>query len=155
MTAATLKDMIIEDEGTRLTPYWDVEGNLTIGIGRNLGIRITDRTIRDAIRMPRRPVITLTEAHMMCDNDIAECEVDLFRACPWLQGLSKLSDRRRWVLVGMVFNMGISRFLTFKRMLSSLKNEDFLTAAEEILDSVAARRLPGRYSRYAQMMREG
>ena len=32
----TLKEQLIRDEGTRLKPYTDTTGHLTIGFGRNL-----------------------------------------------------------------------------------------------------------------------
>ena len=46
-----------------------------------------------------------------------------------------LSDVRQRVIVDMMFNLGKSRFLGFKKMIDAVKADDFAKAADEMKDS--------------------
>ena len=61
-----------------------------------------------------------------------------------------LSDERQDVLVDMSFNLGRPRFSKFKNMIGAVQDGDFSKAADEILDSKAARD-PLTKSRYENL----
>ena len=67
----------------------------------------------------------------------------------------KLSWVRRAVIKNMLFNLGISKFLGFKRMLAALRKEDYKTAAAEMLDSKWATQVKSRARTLARMMETG
>lgn len=124
---------IASDEGCKLKPYKCPAGKLTLGWGRNIEER----------------GISKEEADFMFKNDMKEVRASL-RPYGWY---NTLSLSRQAVLENMVFNMGISRLLGFKKMIEALKNKDFNEAAEQIIDSNAAKQLQNRYQRLARSMR--
>lgn len=131
-----LKRVITEDEGSRLFPYVDTTGHITIGIGRNL----TDRGISSA------------EESILFENDI---EYHTNTLPSKIAFYNDLDDVRKIVLVNMSFNLGINGLLNFAKMLEALKNKDWDRAATEILNSKAYRQAPNRYKRLSEMMRTG
>ena len=117
MTDDVIIAQLIEHEGMRLKPYLCPAGFLTLGIGRNL----SDNGITEA------------EAIYLLKHDIANAVIDLqkvFDGKLWL--MPEIVQR---VLVDMMFNLGLSRFKTFKRMIAAVKRKDFNLAAAEMQDS--------------------
>lgn len=47
----------------------------------------------------------------------------------------KLDPIRKGIIINMLFNLGLSRFCKFKRMISALRNHDYNLAAIEMKDS--------------------
>lgn len=133
-----LRDMLIRHEGNKLEPYYDSLGIQTIGVGRNL---------------TRKPAISYGESMMMLDNDLDDAEHDLSYAYPWL--VCKDDEVRRDVLVNMVFNLGITRFKGFKKMIAAYECDDYKTCAAEMLDSKWARQVGRRADELAHMMVTG
>jgi lysozyme len=127
---------LTRDEGLRLKAYVDTVGKMTIGVGRNL----TDKGI------------SLDEAHVLLTNDMTAALDDCTGAFPWF---AALDDARQRVLVNLCFNLGLPRLMGFRRMLIAMEYTRFNAAADELLDSDAARALPDRYGRLAQMLRTG
>lgn len=126
---------LIRDEGMRLMPYQDTVGKWTIGVGRNL----TDRGIseREAMHLLRNDIL------------IAESEVSGL-AC-----YRKTNEARRAVLVNMAFNLGITRLLGFRNMISALNEGDYDRASDEMLDSRWASQVGDRARRLSEQMRRG
>jgi lysozyme len=131
-----LRKSLILHEGLELKPYKCTADALTIGVGRNL----------DSVG------ISSDEAMMLLDNDLDRCIDELGRRIPaW-----RLHDEvRQNVLIEMVFNLGITRFMTFRKMLEALKRYDYSAAANEMLDSRWANQVGQRSRTLAQMMRSG
>jgi lysozyme len=131
-----LQKSLVLHEGLKLKPYQCTANKTTIGVGRN----IEDNGI------------TVNEAMMMLNNDIDTCIAELGRNLPgW-----KLHDEvRQNVLIEMVFNLGMPRLLTFRKMLAALAAYDYDQAAKEMLDSRWAVQVGGRAKTLAQMMRTG
>ena len=135
-TRQKLKALLLHHESFREYPYLDSTGHLTIGIGRNLSNR----------------GISYTEAIALLDDDISYFDSNLSRL---LYFFSSLDETRQIALIDMCFNLGIHGFLAFKNMLHYLEEKDFDNAAEEILNSKAAKQNPDRYKQLADMMRTG
>lgn len=130
-----IERQLVRDEGLRLKPYTDSVGKLSIGVGRNLddnGI-----TEAEAFRMLRTDVLT------------AESEVSALKC------YRALNDARKAVLVNMVFNLGISRFLGFQKMIAAMNAGDFERAAAEMLDSKWAAQVHDRARRLSEQMTKG
>jgi lysozyme len=102
-----LKQNLIRDEGSRLRPYFDKAGKITIGIGHNL----TDLGITEEIQ------------RILFENDLSNHMRELDEYLPWWR---KLGDVRMRALVNMAFNLGVvandGKLLQFKRLLIAVQN---------------------------------
>lgn len=130
-----LVSQLIQHEGLRLKVYTDTVGKATIGVGRNL----TDKGITSA------------EAMLLLDHDIDECVHDL-NTFSWFPLLDPVRQR---VLVDLRFNLGYQGLRNFREMLHWFAVGEWDKAANELLDSRAARLLKDRYDRLARMTRTG
>lgn len=128
-----LKQDLTRDEGTRLKPYEDCVGKLTIGVGRNL----------------HDVGISQSEADLMLTNDIANVILALDRAFPWWMAMS---EPRQRALANMCFNMGFSKLLGFRQMLAALQAGSYQEASEHALDSEWARQVGARANRIAALI---
>lgn len=129
------KDYIKFNEGKRLKLYKCLSKKITTGYGRNL----TDNGISE------------DEAELMLKNDLEVCK-DVLYDIFGFENFLLLSDKRRMILTDMVYNLGESRFRTFKKMIHAVKNRDYYEAATQILDSNYATQVPNRAKRNAKLM---
>ena len=113
---ARLRQMLERHEGLRLKPYRCSAGKMTIGYGRNL----------DDVG------ISEEEASYLLNNDIKRAEGDLISIFPYFGGFSK---SRQDALLDMMFNLGKTRFLGFKKMIAAIKSDDWKEAKIQAMDS--------------------
>jgi lysozyme len=130
-----LISMLKRHEGRRLKPYLCTADKLTIGYGRNLD----DMGISE------------DEALYLLQNDIDACysELNVFN---WFQELDQV---RQEALVDMRFNLGLPRFLSFKKMIARLIAKEYSQAAEEIINSLYAKQVGDRANEIAYMIERG
>lgn len=128
------KERIKQHEGFRGKPYRCTAGKLTIGYGRN----IEDNGITEA------------EASFLLDNDLKRCEAECRQAFSWFDNLD---DIRQGVIVEMDFNLGLKKFLSFKKMLAACEKKDYELATREMLDSLWARQVGQRAKILADLMK--
>ena len=136
MLIAQLKQDLKLDEGLKLKPYHCTADKLTIGIGRNLA----DVGISE------------DEAMILLENDIKSAYGALDRNVKWWRKMHEPAQR---ALCNMCFNLGITRLLKFKKMLSALERGDYHTAADEALNSKWAKQVGSRADRIANLIRKG
>ena len=110
-----VKEQLLRHEGLRLKPYRCTAGKLTIGVGRNL----------DGCGISR------TEAYVLLENDIQNCEKQLLDEIPEIY--NALDEVRKSVLLNMCFNMGITGLLSFQNTLAFIEVGDWERAATELL----------------------
>lgn len=134
MNDRLLRAELERDEGNRLTMYDDGLGNQTVGIGHNM-------------RQPISPAVR--DLLYREDSERAKTEAWTFAWFP------ALNDVRQRVIVNMLFNMGLPRFLGFTKMIAALSVGDYATAAFEMLASEWAIQVGARAHRLAQMMHSG
>lgn len=132
---ASLRASIASHEGLGLKPYRCTKGKLTIGYGRN----IEDNGI------------SRSEAAFLLENDIDRV-LEEARSFSWFAGLDPV---RQLVVCEMLFNLGMDRFLGFKRMIAALAMGNYATAAAEMLDSDWRSQVKGRALTLAEQMRTG
>ena len=130
-----LKELLIRHEGLVKKPYKDTVGKLTIGVGRNL----------DDVG------ITKDEALYLLDNDIDRVEDEL-KKFDWF---NELDEVRQVAIIDMCFNLGLSRFLQFKKTIEALKDKDWGKAAEEMLNSKWAKQVGNRAVELSEMIKKG
>ena len=131
-----IAEALKREEGFSAHAYLCSENRLTIGYGRNVdelgGIGISP-----------------DEADLLLRNDIdrtiAECE-------QW-EWFGDLQPAQQSVLIQLCFQLGYPRLIKFKRMLAALAEQDYDTAADELLDSRFAEQVPRRANRLAEQMR--
>lgn len=124
------------DEGVKPKVYFDSEGIATVGVGRNLeGKGLSD-----------------IEINFLLGNDIEDTCRDLDANMPWWR---TMTEGRQQVFANMCFNLGISRFLGFKKMIAAVKVGDYTTAAEEMKDSLWAKQVKSRADRLVTLMING
>jgi lysozyme len=135
MDVEKLKDQLILHEGLELKSYTCSAGYVTLGVGRNV----------------EELGITEEEARYLLDNDILRVGKELDNAIPWWREMSEVRQR---VVVDMVFNLGISRFLNFKNAINAMQEQDWDEAAAQMLDSRWADQVGQRSHRLAKAMIE-
>lgn len=132
---SNLKNLLLRHEGLRLKPYKDSAGKLTIGVGRNID----------------EAGISSSEALYLLDNDILRAEAGAYTFL-WYP---RLDDARKDAVVSMVFNLGLSGFCKFERLIQALERHDYAKAADEMLNSAWASQVGKRADELAHMMRNG
>jgi len=130
-----LKSQLERHEGLRLRVYKDTVGVNTIGYGRNL----------DDVG------ITREEADHMLAADIERVERDLNMVDEYMD----LDRIRQTVIANMVFNLGFSGLMQFKRMWAAISRKDYAAAAREMLDSTWRKQVGNRAIELAEIMRTG
>lgn len=130
-----LIDSVIQHEGEALHPYHDLGGAVSIGYGRNL----TDHGISRA------------EAHVLLMNDLERSEHEA-QAFPWFAGLREGAQR---AVVELLYNMGLTRFGTFTKLIACLARGDGHGAALELRASLWAHQVgPTRTDDLAHLLEQ-
>lgn len=127
--------MLIRHEGNRLRLYTCPAGKFSIGVGRNL----EDNGISES------------ESLYLASNDLntAKFQANSF---PWFKALN---DAQQAVVVMMVFNLGINKFLEFKNTIQALKERNCGLAAKEMLNSLWSKQVGKRATELAAIMKTG
>jgi lysozyme len=150
-------DKLVAHEGLRLQVYQDTLGIDTIGIGRNLEDRGISKEELDWMDYPSIDHvyewgITEADAVYLAQNDVQIVEEELLRAHPCVD---RLDSVRQLILMDMAFNMGVPRLCKFAKMWNAIHEEDFPTAAKEMLDSRWANQVKSRAVKLANAMHNG
>lgn len=131
-----LRALLTLHEGVRQYPYRDTVGKLTVGVGFNLD---------DVGLLPE-------EIDFILSNRLNLVRTKLSALLPWFDDLDEV---RQAVLIDMAYNLGEAGLLRFKQTLASVKDGDYVTAAEQMLDSKWADQVGRRADRLSDMMRYG
>jgi len=129
-----LRNTITRHEGARLEMYQDSLGIWTIGVGHN----IQEKGISDRVM------------NLMLEEDLEEAISELLRNVSFF---TKMPEQVQEALVNLSFNMGIPRLMQFKKTLAYLREGDFTSAADELLDSRYATQVGERAIEIADMIR--
>lgn len=134
MTNLEIKEMIQIHEGYRPYVYYDSLGYPTGGYGHAF--------------LPYSPI----------SHDVAVLlfEEDFKKAVKNYDKLDfKLDPIRRAIIIDMLFNLGMTKFRSFQRMIQALEFGQYEKAADEMLNSKWSRQTKSRAFRLARMMRTG
>lgn len=138
--------MLKKEEGFRAKPYFCSENFPTIGYGEKIGDKYE-----------KLPDIETTEPEaykkMLAMSEVNEKTFlnnpDIYRC------YFHLNNNRKAVMLSIAYQIGIYGVLKFKKMLAALERADYSAAADEMLNSLAARQTPARWKRNAEQMRTG
>ena len=120
-----LKDILKRDEGLRYQAYDDatgkmiergdiIKGYVSIGCGRNLHYGLSGE-----------------EIDFLLNNDFDRC-INEAITYPWYNDLNGI---RKCVVLSMLFNLGKTRFDTFKLFQKAMVKKDYFLATEEMRQS--------------------
>lgn len=152
-----LGQLIEEHEGREFTVYNDTAGNPTVGVGFNLNRSDAKKVLKsvgadyDKI-ISGKQSLTNEQVAKIKEVTVNEAIKHVKRKIP---SFNKLSDSRQSAIVDMMFNLGVGKFSGFNKFISAVKRGDFNKAADEVLNSKAAKDLPRRYNRIAELIRKG
>lgn len=147
MAITCLEDQLRRDENERQYAYDDangktvikgttLQGNLTIGVGRNLSAK----------------GLSQKEREFLLANDIADATAAIDAAFPWTADLGEV---RKGVVLNMAFNMGVRGVDAFHVFLAQLRAGDFSGAEASMLDSLWAKQIGLRAQRLALQIGTG
>lgn len=121
-------DDLIRDEGVRLDPYIDPDGNLTGGIG-HLMTEQDKKEFNPDWDQAKKLAFWVEKFLEDLDNSIRDVNQII------IQKLLPLNKEQIEVLVNMRFNLGREGLLGFKKMFLALKQKNVKWAADEMIDS--------------------
>jgi lysozyme len=93
--------------------------------------------------------ITMSEADMVLQNRINTIKLELQNKLDYFDTLPKIVQD---ILVEMAYQLGVNGLLSFKKMLSYIKEGDYINAAKEGLNSKWARQTPKRAKELMQIL---
>ena len=125
---------IKEAESYRMYPYKDTVGVTTIGYGCALDVGWPEPFAAAVVKL-------------QVENAAMECQSLPF----W----SDLDTLRRSAVIEMVFNLGMTKFLQFRKLIAALQKKDYVAAAAEMMSSKWAQQVRGRAIRLAHIMETG
>ena len=128
---------LIKEEGLSLEPYFDSLGFATIGVGHKIDGNFSTISLEFAGKLLKE------------DIDIARKE------CQKYPFFFELNECRQYVMIDMMFNLGATKFRTFKKMILALENKNYVVASAEMLDSLWAKQVKSRAKRLANIMKNG
>jgi lysozyme len=135
------QQMLMSQEGTgprdadgRFLPYLDSVGKWTIGYGHLM-----------------EKGLPADVANMLFQCDLADA-LDDVRHC--FSCYDSLSRPRQLVLISLAFQLGRNKLNGFVRFIGAVHRGDWNDAADELLNSKAARQTPARYNQLSKMMKD-
>ena len=145
----SLLNFIKRHEGLRLHVYICPAGKRTIFYGRN----IDDTPFSpDEIVALIEDGASLAVAELCLKNDIewSTCALDQIFA-DW----KSFSDNRKTALTSIMFNLGRTKFMQFKLMISAIRNNDLIGAGGELLHSKRGKQLKNRTEEEMDLLVQG
>ena len=145
LNLAKTRQDIERDEGVLYEIYVCPLGHLTFGVGHL--IRLGD----PEHGMPAGTPVSRARVEEAFDNDLRDVLTDLKR----------LFGEEQWhvfpgevksILINMCFNLGVTRLGKFKKALTAIKDQDYVTAAVEMRDSLWYQQVTKRAERLARRM---
>ena len=133
-------DMLSLNEGNKSSVYEDSKGNRTIGIGFNLDINelFAGRELSDR------------ETKTLYNHSLTQAFNDAQQYDP---GFAQRPEAVKMALVDMAFNLGLTKLNKFEKMKEGLMNNDYQTAADEMVDSLWYNQVQSRGPRMVDVMR--
>tara|TARA_R110000751_G_scaffold250104_1_gene349702 strand:- start:231 stop:653 length:423 start_codon:yes stop_codon:yes gene_type:complete len=134
-----LLEMLKRHEGIETHAYKCTAGKTTIGVGRNID--------------PEGGIgLSMKEIDYLLQNDVDRVEQELIKCIPWVE---HLEWERMDALVNICFNLGLPRFLKFKKALAAAEDQDWDLCADEFMDSRWAKQVGRRAVELADLLRTG
>ena len=139
MNTDNLKATIKAAEAFSAVAYWDVS-QYSGGYGHKLPSGEEGKPI------------SLEQAEAWLEDDIRQAVSDTLKVIP---DLFAIGETRQEALVEMCYNLGLTRFSKFKKMLGAVERRDWDEAARQAEDSNWFRQVGYRAERLVKALRDG
>lgn len=139
----TLESRIIRHEGFCSFPKYDAKGFYCVGFGHDITKDECDNYSAG---------ITWEEAEELLYDDLKIIKKNSAKEFTWI---SNLNDIRQEVIWEMCYQLGVGGVAQFKDMISAIKDNDWDSAAQEMLDSQWHIETPIRCEELANLMISG
>ena len=139
-----LKEEIENDEGCFYKIYRDTRGLKTFGIGHLI---LNDEP---EINQPVGTPIDKSKVSSAFKEDINNALYSCIQVIPKFRDIPAEAQR---ILVNMMFNLGQSRFLKFRKMIEDVQKGDWISASLEMENSAWRYQEPARAERLINRMR--
>lgn len=143
------KGLLRNHEGYRDRPYRCPAGKWTWGYGRNIEDNPLD--VDEQLFLLRNLGDPRSIAEFLLERDV-ERSASRLTVFSWWRALN---DARKAAMIDFVFNLGMARFLGFKKANAALTAGDYSRAADEMLDSKWAGQVGARATTIARIIRDG
>ena len=153
--------MLKQHEGLRLSPYKCTANKITIGYGCNIQDTENAQMLKFYNLMSFDEIVACMD--MQEDFSITEetaetiLKVQLERtekeAKKLIPNFEQLSQDRQDAMTDMLFNLGATKFLKFRKMLAALEAKNYKEAAKQMLDSKWSKQVKKRAQVLALMMK--
>lgn len=153
MTALELAVRLCKEaEGFSEVMYRCPAGYPTIGYGRNLNVfPLTEEELNHcSVNDNGEIVAPEEEASQWLASELSNLHQQLLKR-EWFVG----TDARKAVLLDLAYNLGLAKLLTFKRFLTAMKEQDYITAYKELQDSKWYRQVGVRGVRNCKIIETG
>jgi len=158
MELEKLKAFVEKHEGRRHKRYFDTANppRATIGVGFNLDRpgakgRIAALGVNYAKLRAAEVELTDSQIDLLFAKDL---QVAIDNARKAVANFDELPTDKQIVVVDMVFNLGLTGFKAFKKLINALKEEDWERAASEMTDSDWYGQVGNRSVEDVQIMRK-
>ena len=154
LRAQSYFNMLSLNEGNKPRVYEDSKGNRTIGIGFNLedegNRRFLEEQGIDINELFDGRELSDRETKILYNHSLRQAFEDAQKFDP---NLAQRPEAARMAIVDMAFNLGLTRLNKFKKMKAGLMNNDYQTAADEMVDSKWYEQVKSRGPRMVNVMR--
>jgi GH24 family phage-related lysozyme (muramidase) len=153
-----LKNIITLNEGFEPYSYEDTEGNVTVGIGFNLGAPGAEAKI-EALCLDFEKVfagdvpLTREQAEVLLEDEILVALKGAQNV--YSNFFDLLSFERQLVVIDIIYSLGRTGYTKFENHISAVKNSEWNKAADEMTESQWCRQVKSRCTRMSQIMRNG
>ena len=143
MNIEALREQLKVDEGVKYEIYKDHLGYPTFGIGHLITEDDPEHGEPDGTKISEDRV-----------NEVFESDVAAFvsESKILFPNLDELPDVAQQVIVNMAFNMGRPRLSKFKNFIAGVNDNDWVRAAEEMMDSRWADQVGARATRLRNLI---
>ena len=148
MNMGRLINQLEIDEGKRLAVYVDTEGYKTVGIGH----MIKDDDPEWLRNLNPGESIKYPQMYKLFFEDLSNAIQDA--AIVFEDVWNDLPETVQEVVVNMLFNLGRNNFLTFKKTIKAVYDNDWEKMAEEMMDSKWATQVGPRAVRLQRRVRD-
>ena len=143
-TFQELKNEIRADEGCVNEVYRCTAGKLTFGIGHMIKPDDVEYGLEEGT------VISDDRVERVFDEDVTTALGDCWIA---FEDFASLPPEVQKIMANMMFQLGLGRFMQFKRMMKAVEYHDWLWAADEMRDSLWNKQTHNRSERLIARMR--
>lgn len=147
------KDFIKEAEGLRLVEYECTAGYRTIGYGRNLDLN--PLTPAEELKCFKTKDGKLSIKETLANEWLTSEVLNIASKCEGEEWFEYIGAERKAVVIDLIYNLGLSKWNTFKKCKKALSEKNFGLASLELEDSKWYGQVGLRGKRNVEIMKYG